>query len=264
MHIIKWEIRSNLKSLIIWSLIFIVLIFMMTSEFSAYYDNPEMEDMMDMFPEAMLKALSMENANLTTTTGYLSLVGLYFYLMVGVFAVLLGSNIISKEERDKTAEYLMTLPVSRERIIFSKWVTALINCVVLDIVIALSTIAAMFKYDLDSEFYEFLINLSLAMLLMMLIFLSVGMFLASVLKRYKSSGKISASLLMGLYFINVLAALSDKLDFLKYITPFKYFEASKILHRPGLEPKYVILSCVIIIVGVVGTFMIYPRRDLHI
>jgi len=264
MHIIKWEFRANLKSLIIWSLIFILLIFMMTSEFSAYYNNPEMEDMLEMFPEALLKALSMENANLTTTTGYLSLVALYFYLMVGVFAILLGSNIISKEERDKTAEYLMTLPVSRERIIFSKLIVSLINCILLDVVIAISTIAAMFKYDLDSDFYNFLLNLSFAILLTMFLFLSIGMLLASVLKRYKSSGKISASLLMGLYFLNVLVALSDKLIFLKYITPFKYFEASQILQNNGLELKYVIISVFIIIVGFTGTFIVYPRRDLHV
>ena len=264
MHIIKWEFRANLKSLIIWCLIFIILIFMMTSEFSAYYDNPEMEDMMEMFPEAMLKALSMENANLTTTTGYLSLVALYFYLMVGVFAVLLGSNIISKEERDKTAEYLMTLPISREKIIFSKLVTAITNCIILDLVIVVSTITAMYQYNLDAEFYDFLMDLSLAILLMMFIFLSIGMFLASILKRYKSSGKISASLLMGLYFLNVLAALSDKLDFLKYVTPFKYFEASKLLHNNGLELKYVILSIIIMVLGIAGTFIVYPRRDLHI
>jgi len=264
MHIIKWELKSNLKSLTIWCMIFIVLIFMMTSEFSAYYNNPEMADIMSMLPETMLKAFSMDNANLTTTTGYLSLVGLYFYLMAGVFAVLLGSGIISKEERDKTAEYLMTMPISREKILLAKLMAALINCLVLLLTIVGATILALFKYDLDQAFYTFLLDLSAAIMLEMLIFLSVGMFLASVLKRYKSSGKISASLLMLLYFINVAIGLSKNLDALEYVTPFKYFNAQKILQTGQLEFKFVILSIGIIFGGIVCTFLFYPRRDLHI
>lgn len=264
MHILKWELRSHLKSLLIWCAIFVVIIFMMTSEFSAYYNNPDMADILSAMPEAMLKAFSMDNANLTTTTGYLSLVSLYFYIMVGVFAVLLGSNIISKEERDKTAEYLMTMPVSREKIITSKLLAGLINCTVLTIVIALSVIAAMQPYHLDKAFFKFLFLLSLAFFFTMLIFLSVGALLASILKRYKSSGKISASFLMVLYFLNIVIALSKKLDFLKYITPFKYFEASIILKNGGFELKYIILTLLIVFIGILGTYIVYPRRDLRI
>ncbi|GAB6109111.1 ABC transporter permease subunit [Fusibacter bizertensis] len=264
MHILKWELRSHLKSLLIWCAIFVVIIFMMTSEFSAYYNNPDMADVLSAMPEAMLKAFSMENANLTTTTGYLSLVSLYFYIMVGVFAVLLGSNIISKEERDKTAEYLMTMPVSREKIITSKLLAGFINCVILTGVIALATIAAMQPYHLDKPFFDFLWLLSLAFFFTMMIFLSVGAFLASVLKRYKSSGMISASLLMFLYFLNIIVALSKNLDFLKYITPFKYFEASVLLKNGVFELKYLIITAVIVLVGIIGTYIVYPRRDLRI
>lgn len=264
MHILKWELRAHLKSLLIWSAIFVVIIFMMTSEFSAYYNNPEMADILSAMPEAMLKAFSMDNANLTTTTGYLSLVSLYFYIMVGVFAVLLGSNIISKEERDKTAEYLMTMPISREKIITSKLLAGVINCIVLTLVIAVSVIAAMQPYNLDQAFFKFLWLLSLAFFLIMLIFLSIGALLASILKRYKSSGKISASLLMVLYFFNIIIALSQKLDFLKYLTPFKYFEASTLLKNGAFELKYLILSLIIVIVSIIGTYTVYPRRDLRI
>ncbi|MDH8676502.1 ABC transporter, partial [Fusibacter bizertensis] len=86
----------------------------------------------------------------------------------------------------------------------------------------------------------------------------------SILKRYKSSGKISASLLMVLYFFNIIIALSQKLDFLKYLTPFKYFEASTLLKNGAFELKYLILSLIIVIVSIIGTYTVYPRRDLRI
>lgn len=264
MHILKWELKANMKSLIIWSICFIALIFLMTSEFSAYYDNPEMLDILDAFPESMMKAFSMDSVNLTTPIGYISIVSLYFYLMGGVFAILLGSNIISKEERDKTAEYLLTMPISREQVIRSKIAASLINCLVLNIIVMGSTLVAMSPYALDREFYDFLWLMAQSMTMTMLIFLSIGMLLSSILKRYKLSGKISAALLMLLYFLSILTQLSDKIDFLKYFTPFKYFEAKDLISAGHLNLTFVLISSCIIILSFVGTFRIYPRRDLHL
>lgn len=264
MHILKWEIKAQFKTLLIWSVVFIVLIFMMTSEFSAYYDNPEMSDVLDAMPEGMLKAFSMENANLTTTTGYISLVALYFYIMVGVYAVLLGNGIIAKEERDKTAEYLLTLPVSRRKLLFIKWLAALINTVFLSLVIFAATTAAMQPYDLDQAFFKFLTQITVSCFIIMLIFLSIGYLMASVLKRYKSSGKLSAVLVFILYLVNVIMALSDKLDFMKYLTPFKYFEAQKILKEGSFDTTYLIISGGIVIISMITAFIIYPKRDIKI
>ena len=40
--------------------------------------------------------------------------------MATVHAAMLGADIISKEERDKTAEFLFVKPISRNKIIISK------------------------------------------------------------------------------------------------------------------------------------------------
>jgi len=264
MHIIKRELRANAKSLLIWSVVMIIFIFLMVSEFSAYYNNPEMGDILDSMPEQMMKAFSMESANLTTTTGFVSIASIYFYLVLGVFAVLLGSNIISKEERDKTAEFFLTLPVSREKVILSKWIAAVINCVLLNAVTGVSLIVSMLSYDLDSEYYKFIGLLTIALFLTQMIFLSIGMLLASVLKRYKTSGKISAAIIMALYMLNVIASISSKLENFKYVTPFKYFESAKLLANGEFEIKYILLSLGIIAVSMAGTFIIYPKRDLHL
>jgi ABC-2 type transport system permease protein len=237
---------------------------MMTSEFSAYYDNPEILDIMNAMPESLMKAFSMDSANLTTAVGYVSVVSLYFYLMASVFAILLGTNIISKEERDKTAEYLMVMPISRERIILSKIMASLINCLILILVVISATIISMRPYALDALFYDFMWLMTQSMFFSMMLFLSIGMLLASILRRYKSSGKISASLLVFLYFLSILTTLSDKIEFLKIFTPFKYFEAKDLIANGHLDLTYVIISLCVIIASFVGTFYIYPRRDLHL
>ncbi len=264
MNIIKRELRAHMKSLIIWSVSIIALVAMMTSEFSAYYNNPEMADILDAMPQPMLEAFSMAGANLTTVSGFISMASLYFYILLSIYAALLGSSIISKEERDKTAEFFLTLPVSRVKVIFCKVVSAIILCVVINIVTTLAVYGTTIQYDRGEEFNKFMLLMMSGIFIIQMIFMSVGMLLSAVVKRYKLSGKYSMILLFGLYAVSILVSLSDKLENFKYITPFKYFEANYILHQGNLEFKYLLLSMVIIVVSIAGTFIVYPRRDLYI
>lgn len=264
MNIVKRELRANFKSLLIWGACMFAIVAMMMSEFSAYYDNPEMADIMESMPQGLLEAFSLNGANLTTVSGFVSMASLYFYIMLGIFAVLIGSNIIAKEERDKTVEFFMTLPISRERVIISKLIAATMNCLGINLILGLSLIITTLKYSPDSDFYKFLALLQLALLVIEMIFMSIGMCLSALMKRYKKSGTYSVSILLVLYIMSILIALSDSLEFLKYLTPFKYFEAAQLLNNGKFELVYVLLSIAIIGLGIGGTFIFYPKRDLHI
>lgn len=264
MYIIKRELRSNLKSLIIWSVSIFIFIAMMTSEFSAYYNNPEMADILDSMPEAMLNAFSMAGANLTTVSGFISMASIYFYIMLSVFAVLLGSSIISKEERDKTVEFLLTLPVSREKLILHKLIAGIISCMIVLLVTIVSIIATTYKYSPSEEFYKFLFLMSIGIFIIQLIFFSLGMLIASFMKRYRKSGHYSVTILLMTYILSIFIGLSSKIESMKYFTPFKYFESGYILREEKLELIYVVISLSVITLSLIGTFILYPKRDINI
>lgn len=264
MNIINWELRANMKSLLIWiGCIFVFLVVMM-SEFSAYAGNPEMANVLDAMPKALLDAFSMSGANLTTVSGFVSIASVYFYIMLAVYAVLLGNSIIAKEERDKTVEFFLTLPISRNRIILSKLISAVINCVIINASMGLGIYVTTAKYDPDSNFYQFLGLLLIGMLIIQLIFLSIGMFLAAIMKRYRKSGTYSVSILLITYILSIFVGISDKIDFLKYFSPFKYYEASYILREGKFESVYLLISLGIITAANTGIFAFYQKRDLHI
>lgn len=264
MNIIKRELRAHMRSLIIWCGSIIAFAFIMFSEFSAYYNNPEMADILDTMPKAMLDAFSLSNANLTTVSGYTSIASVYIYLALGIYAALLGSSIIAKEERDKTAEFFLVLPISRQRVIFSKWIAAIICNIVVNIATAISIYGATAQYDKMAEFNRFMFLLMLAIYIIQMIFLSIGMLLSAIMKRYKKSGTYATGLLLFLYVVSVFTALSKDLENLKYLTPFKYFEASYILKELSYDGVYVVLSIGVIVLAMIGTFVIYPKRDLRI
>jgi len=64
------ELKSNLKSLLIWGVIVVVLIVMAVSKFSAFAGDPELLGMLDSMPPGLLEALNMRAFNLTTLSGF--------------------------------------------------------------------------------------------------------------------------------------------------------------------------------------------------
>lgn len=264
MNIFVRELKSNLRSLIIWSVIVVLFVTIGISKFSAYYENPEMLALLDSMPPALLEAFSFGAFNLTTITGFYGVMFTYFALMLSIAAAMWGSDIISKEERDKTVEFSLTLPVTRSRLVTAKALAALVNCIVLLLVTLAASLVSAAQYQPDSEFFGFLRLCMVALFIMQLIFLAIGIFLGCAMKRYKRASAVAVALLLGTYFLSVLSGLNKNLNFLKYLTPFKYFDPSLLLRDSHLDLLYVGLSLAIIVASMIGAYLTYSRRDLYI
>jgi ABC-2 type transport system permease protein len=175
-----------------------------------------------------------------------------------------GSDIISKEERDKTVEFSLVLPVSRNKVITAKGLAALVNCVVFVLVTWAVSVVIAQSYSPDQAFYSYLILEMEAMFIIELIFLAVGLLLGCAMKQYKRSASTAVAIILAAYFMSIISGLKSNLDFLKYFTPFKYFDASALLHNGKMGGIYLLLSGLIILVCVVAAYFTYNRRDLYI
>lgn len=264
MNIFLRELRANLKSLIIWSVIISLLIFMAVSKFSAFAGDPETAKMLDSMPKAMLDAFSMRAFNLTTVSGFYGIMFVYFGLMGAIAAAMWGSDIISKEERDKTVEFSLVLPVSRSRVVTAKALAALVNCILLVLITWGVSVLGVQSFNPDQAFYSFLALEMRALFVIELIFLAVGLLLGCALKQYKRSASIAVGIILATYFMSVAAGMQEKLDFLKWFTPFKYFDAAELFRSGQLDGTYLLISAVIIVACVVVAYVVYNRRDLYI
>jgi ABC-2 type transport system permease protein len=219
---------------------------------------------LDSMPPALLAAFNMSAFNLTTITGFYGILLTYIALLLSISAAMWGSDIISKEERDKTVEFALTLPVPRSRFITAKTLAALVNCIGLLLVTWGITLSQAAKYQPENKFYEFLPLSMLALWIMQMIFLAIGIFLGSALKQHKQAGSLAVSLLLGTYILSIISELNDNLEFLKYFSPFKYFDPATLLNESRLDLTFVGLSAGIIAVSLVGAYLTYSRRDLYI
>ena len=121
MTIVKHELRQGAKTLLIWSL---AIGFLLAISIVLF---PEMKEQMaqagDMFASmgSFTEAFGMDRLDFSVYKGYYAVECANVLGMGGAFfASLIAVGILSKEERDETAEFLLTHPVSRVRILNEK------------------------------------------------------------------------------------------------------------------------------------------------
>jgi len=258
------ELKANLKSLLIWSVIIALLIMLLTAKFSAFVVDASMLKMLDSLPKAMLDVFNMRAFNLTTLTGFYGLIFVYFALMGAIAAAMWGSDLISKEERDKTVEFSLVLPVTRSAVVTAKALAGLVYCIAFMLITWGVSLVAIRSFNPDPAFYSYLALEMQALLVIELIFLAIGLLLGCAMKQYKRSGSTAVAIILITYFLYVLSSMQSSLDFLKYFTPFKYFDASQLLQSGHMDGFFLLQSAIIIVTSIIGAYWIYNKRDLYI
>lgn len=265
MNIVIRELYANKKSLLIWGGTMAAFVAMQFAEFSAYYKNPEMLAVLDAMPRELIEALGMANANLTTVSGYLSVAITDFVNgALAVYATMLGHNLVAKEERDKTAGFLLTLPVTRTRVLAGKIVAGVLCSLLLLAVVALSMLAAISPYEVEPGFPRFFTLLMLTTFLIMLIFLCLGVFLAAATRKHKLSAGLGMGVVFALYIASVLSGLTEQMEFLRYLSPFEYFEAAALLSDLRIEPLFAGITAAAIAASLAGAYHFYNQRDMYV
>lgn len=263
MNIFFRELRANRRALIIWSVGMFLLVLSGMGKYTAYSSGAT-GNIFSKMPYSLKALLGIGSFDVTTMSGFFAFLFPYLEITAAIHAVLLGSGIIAKEERDKTTEFLMVKPVSRSTIITAKFLAALLNIVIVNIVTLISSILITAAYnkgkDVSGEVAIFLFSL----FFVQLIFLSLGATLAAILKNAKTSGSLAAGILFGSYVISKITDLTERVNFLNVLSPFKYFSYQDIVNGHGLSLGIVLLSILLAAVLAGSTYFFYLKRDLSI
>jgi ABC-2 type transport system permease protein len=258
------ELKANRKALIIWSVCMILGVMGGMSKYTAYSSGGASSEVINQMPSTMKALLGFGSFDVTQMSGFFAFLFLYLELATAVYAALLGAGIIAKEERDKTTEFLMVKPMSRSSIITSKFLAAVVNTIILDIVTLVSSIGMVAAYNKGKDISGEVALFILSMFIVQLIFLSLGALLAAFMKNSKASGSLAAGLVLIAYFVSMITSLTDKLNFLNILSPFKYFSYSDIVNGYGLSFIIVILSILLVAAFSASTYFFYRRRDLKV
>jgi len=264
MNIFKRELKANRKALIIWSVCMILLVMSGMGKYTAYSSGGASSDVFDKLPHTMKVLLGLGDFDVTSISGFYAFLYPYIAITVAIHAVLLGSSILAKEERDKTTEFLIAKPVSRKVIISSKLLAALANVAIINIVSLLSSFAIVSSFNTGEDITGEILILHFTMFIIQLIFLSLGAVLAAFLRKPKKSGTIATNILLAGYIITKITGLVDHLDFLNIFAPLNYFSLEKVVNGEGISIIVTLLSLVLVAIFSALTYFFYQRRDMNI
>ncbi|GKX31211.1 hypothetical protein SH1V18_36910 [Vallitalea longa] len=263
MNIVRRELRAYSKALIIWSIciiLFTVLALVKYEGFAAM--GNEANEILESLPDFMKNIFGMASINLAMMKDYYAILFVYYVLIAGIHAVMLGATIISKEARDKTGDFLMVKPVTRAYIITNKVLAGFISILIINIVICLSSIILVDIYNDGESITTGIIYLCLVLFIIQCIFLSIGLAISALTKSSKKATNISTAIILVMYFLDIVIKISDDLNFVKYATPFAYFDPNKVIMGNGINSLYIVLSIIIIVISVIITYTNYQRKDI--
>ena len=263
MNLFLREMKSNFKSLIIWSVCFAFLIVVGMIKFTTTGTDPKLfADVINQVPRFIRALFGFGNFDVSTLIGFYGIVNFYIILLAAVHSSFVASHTISKEEQEKTTEFLNVKPISRAKIIFLKLSAVFVNVLIINIVSAISSVLIMnYMSNGDSHTNE-VIMMMVYVLIVQIIFLFIGSAIATLSRRPKLAAARGTIVLVAAYLLSSLIDMFKELEFLKYLTPFKYFNTADVLVNKPIDFIMVFIT-VFVVAGLCAlTFKGYEKRDL--
>jgi len=263
MNMYLHEIKSLRKSTIIWICTMIALALIYFSVYTGIAsDAADFKKLLGGYPASVRAMLGISLDNITSILGFYSMVFSFISLCAAIQAMNLGLSILSKEVRERTADFLLVKPVSRQTIVSAKLLAALTMLLATNVLyyFAVSIMASIVKTVDYSNKLFFMINLTIFFI--QLIFLAIGLVVSVFFKKLKSVLPISLGIVFGFYIIGAIIATGEN-DAARFISPFKYFDINDIIKNARYEAQYLIAGAIITIVAIAASYIIYTKKDIH-
>ncbi|CAN7406498.1 ABC transporter permease subunit [Rossellomorea sp. LjRoot5] len=264
MNVYVREMRAHRKSLIIWCTGMIALIGSGLGKYAGFSSSGQsMNELMEGLPKPMQAILGIGTLDMATASGYYGVLFLYILLLATIHAALTGATIISKEERDKTAEFLFVKPLTRKKIIGVKLAAAFTQIGILALITWISSLLIVGHYSDVSVAFDIGVTV-VGMIILQVLFLLIGTAVAAYSKKPGKSAAVATGVLLLTFILSFAIDLNGKIEALKYLTPFKYFEAESVMYGGGLGSAYVGISLALIVILSFATFLFFEKRDLKL
>ncbi|MCI9189261.1 MAG: ABC transporter permease subunit [Lachnospiraceae bacterium] len=261
MTLVRHELKQGRTAFLIWTAavggLLAVCVFLFPEM------KGEMEGVSDIFSSmgSFTAAFGMDRLNFGTFTGFYAVeCGNVLGLGGAFFASLCGAGILCKEEKERTAEFLLAHPVSRRRIITEKLAAVLVQVTAMNLIIYAVSVGAIAAVGEAVPWKE--INLlHLAYYLLQLELAGICFGISAFMRKGTVGTGLGIAAVM--YFLNLIANIAESAEFLKYITPFGFCEGADIVANGSLDGKLVVIGMAVGLIGVTAAYVKYGGKDIR-
>jgi ABC-2 type transport system permease protein len=263
-NIYTHEFRARLKSVIIWSLALAVLILFFFSMFPVFSDQAAvMNEFLARYPAQLRAAFGLDKMDLSTVLGFFSFTLVFVELCLAIQAGNYGFGLVSIEETELTADFLLSKPVSRSQVMTSKLLAAISSLLITELVVWIITFTGILLFRAGHEYKTgTLVLLLFSLLIFQLVFMGVGLVISLLLRRVRSVTPLGLGLAFGAYVINGFSGVFGEVK-LELITPFKHLDPAYIILHASYNAPLVLLDMAVIVLAIAASYWLYTRRDIQ-
>lgn len=263
MNVYLQEVKNYRKSTIIWIIslsLLTIIFFMMYPAFTK--DVTASKRLLASLPPTVREGLGISINNFFTVYGFYAYLFIDVMLAGSIQAMNLGVGVISKEESGKTADFLLSKPVSRVSVMTQK-IFAVFSLLIFTnaifVVVSLLAARIVAKQAIDIKIF---LLISLTLFFVQLAFLALGILFSVLLPKIKSIISVSLPTVFTFFIIGALGAILGN-DKVRYITPFKFYDPNYIISNGSYEMRFIVVELAFIAIAIALSYVIFIKKDIR-
>jgi ABC-2 type transport system permease protein len=257
-------IKDKYMGALILSIILFVYIFWIGSFFPTV--KPMMDSYNEMLSNPTMKAFLGDLADLTTFSGFITAeVFSYMGIVLGAYVAFLTASFAAGEIEQKSSELMLSLPVSRQKVLLSRFATLLPIIVVLMVAMLLGIVAGAGYVGETIDVARF----ACGMLFTAGFLLAVGggsLLLSAIMSNGRNAAFASIGILLAMFLVENIGSMVTSIDWARRLSLFHYAKVSGFIADPAAQIAWSSLGILLVVAVVFLALAViaYKRRDINV
>lgn len=260
------EVKDRKGSLIAYTLAGVGLVLLYVALYPSLQGQSDAyAKLMESLPKGFASAFGIDTNFLASLQGYIAseMFSFMWPLLVIFFVAARAGSAIAGEIEKSTIGTLLSQPISRTSLYWAKAWAAVLSLIIFTSITVLCTIPFALLFKLDVAIMNYFTLLFIGLLFGLAIYGFTFMLSAISNDKTKVYG-VTGGLLFIMYAANIVAGLTQKLSWLKYISVFHYFDAPAALVHNHINGQGILLFSAMALVCLLIGQLCFTKRDISI
>jgi ABC-2 type transport system permease protein len=264
MTVLFFELKQGVRSTVWWSIGLGAVTFLFAGAmYPVYYDQVNViKPMFEAIPEVVLRSLGVNLDILFTSLGFFSFVMMYLHLIAGMQGILLGLGVIGKELRLKMMDFILTRPMIRSQIFIQKLLAIFGHLTITWMIFTAIAYLSIVSFSQDPIDESIFAQLAVSLYAIQLLFMAIGSLVATLLRKLKSVIGVGLSVVFALFIMNLMQSIFEE-EWLRYLSPFQWFERGHLFANGSFEMPMVMMWVIVTLGSLVAAYVVYVKKDVH-
>ena len=239
-----------------FALMYVVLFPTFAESFGA-----DIDELLAAYPEALQKAFGIQT--LASMEGFLAseLYTFFWMLILGLYFAYGGAALIAADVERERMDMLLSLPVSRARVVLEKFASLFVPLLTLSVVVPTVVYAGTVAVDYAVDPVDLFVLHALS-IPYLLVFAGVGLVASVVFDRASVAQRASLGVLTGLFFAESLLTDTDY-EVVGVVSPSRYLDPNAVL----IDSEYALADAAVLAVAALAlvglAVVLFRRKDIE-